>query len=97
VTTTGQASATHRSVKVRCGLRRRHVTCRVGGVRGAIVRIALTRRGRVYARARARVSADPACLPLESMRTLSVGRYRLVVRAALGPAVRERRIGFIVD
>jgi hypothetical protein len=31
------------------------------------------------------------------MRTLSVGRYRLVVRAALGSAVRERRIGFIVD
>jgi uncharacterized protein YkwD len=94
--TTGKTSSTHHSVKVRCGLRVRRVTCRVGGVRGAIVRIALTRGGHTYARARARVSADPARLPLQSMRQLRHGRYSLVVRAALGPAVRERHLDFVV-
>jgi uncharacterized protein YkwD len=92
----GETSSTHHSVKVRCGLRVRRVTCRVGGVRGATVHIALTRGGRTYARARARVTDDPARLPLQSMRQLRDGHYRLVVRAALGPAVRERRIAFLV-
>jgi uncharacterized protein YkwD len=92
----GETSSTHHSVKIRCGLRVRRVTCRVGGVRGATVRIALTRGGHTYARARARVTADPARLPLQSMRQLRDGHYRLMVRAALGPAVRERRIAFLV-
>jgi uncharacterized protein YkwD len=96
VAASGQASSTHRSVKVRCGVRGRRVTCRVGGLRGAIVHIALIRGGRTYARARARVSADPARLPLEGVRDLHEGRYSLVVRAALGPAVRERRIPLVV-
>jgi uncharacterized protein YkwD len=95
-TPAAKASSMHRSVKVRCGLRIRHVTCRVGGVRGAIVRIALTRDGHTYARARARVSSDPAQLPLRSMRHLQDGRYQLRVRAALGSAVRERQMPFTV-
>jgi hypothetical protein len=72
------------------------VTCRVGGLRGAMVHIALTRGGRTYARARTRVTADPARLPLQGMRQLRDGRYSLVVRAALGSAVRERRLAFVV-
>jgi uncharacterized protein YkwD len=93
--TSGQMSSMH-SVNVRCGVRVRRVTCRVGGVRGAIVRIVLTRGGHTYARARSRVTADPARLPLHSMRHLRDGRYSLVVRAALGPAVRVRHIAFVV-
>jgi hypothetical protein len=72
------------------------VTCRVGGVRGAIVRIALTRGGHTYARARAHVSSDPARVPLHSMRHLRDGRYDLVVRAALGAAIRQRQMAFTV-
>jgi uncharacterized protein YkwD len=93
----GLTSSTHHSVKVRCGLlRARHVTCRLGGVRGAMVHIALVRAGHTYARARARVSSDPARVPLERLRHLRDGRYSLVVRAALGSAVRERRLAFVV-
>jgi uncharacterized protein YkwD len=92
----GQASSTHRTVRVRCGLRSRNVSCRLGGVRGALVRIALTRGGRTYARARARVRSDPARVALHGVRRLRDGRYALVVRAALGSAVRERRLAFVV-
>jgi uncharacterized protein YkwD len=95
-TSAGATSSTHHSVKVRCGMRSRRVTCRVGGVRGALVRIALRRGGHTYARARARVSSDPARVPLHGVRQLDDGRYSLVVRAALGSAVRERRIDFVV-
>jgi uncharacterized protein YkwD len=96
VPTPGKTSSTHHSVRVRCGVRGRRVTCRVGGLRGAIVRIAMIRGGRTYARARARVSADPARLPLHRMRDLDQGRYRLVVRAALGTAIRERHMALVV-
>jgi uncharacterized protein YkwD len=95
-TTAGETSSTHHSVKVRCGLLSRRVTCRLGGVRGALVRITLRRDGRTYARARARVSSDPARVPLHRVRQLLNGRYRLVVRAAIGSAVRERHIDFVV-
>jgi uncharacterized protein YkwD len=92
----GQTSSTHHSVRVRCGLRSRRVTCRVRGVRGAVVHIALKRAGRVYALARTRVHSDPARVALLETRRLQRGRYALVVRASLGPAIRERHLAFTV-
>ncbi|HEX7301253.1 MAG TPA: CAP domain-containing protein [Solirubrobacteraceae bacterium] len=93
----GQSSSTHRSVKLRCGLRARHVSCRVGGLRGAMVQIALTRAGRIYARAAARVSSDPARLPLRRTHHLRSGRYSLLVHASLGRSVHERRLSLVVE
>jgi uncharacterized protein YkwD len=93
---TERASSTHHSVRVRCGVRSRRVTCRVRGVRGAIVHIALTRAGHTFASASSRVRSDPARMALLSLRHLRVGRYAVVVHAALGSAVRERRLAFVV-
>ncbi len=85
-------AATSRALKVRCAQRGRRVGCRVRDERGAMVRIALRRRGRTFARARMRADSDLVRVALQPMRRLRAGRYVLVARAG----TRERRIALVV-
>ena len=75
-----------RPLRVSCAQHGRGVACRVRGQRGAIVRIALMRGGRTFARARTRAAADAVRVGLHPMRRLRAGRYALVVRAGSQPA-----------
>jgi hypothetical protein len=72
------------------------VACRVLGRRGTLVRIALMRRGRTFARARTRTATDPVRVRLHQMRRLSAGRYALVVRAGSASGATERRSSIVM-
>ena len=87
-----QPATTQSALRVSCGQRGRRVACRVRDARGAMVRIALRRSGRTFARARMRVRSDLARVALHPMRRLRAGRYLLVARAD----ARERRLPLIV-
>jgi uncharacterized protein YkwD len=87
---------TARPVRVSCAQRGRGVACRVRGERGAIVRIALMRRGRTFAKARMRAASDAVRVRLHPMRRLRAGRYALVVRAGPAASERERRMSIVV-
>jgi uncharacterized protein YkwD len=90
------ATATTRPVRVSCAQHGRRVACRVRGQRGTVVRIALMRRGRTFARARVRPASDVVRVRLHPMRRLRAGRYALVVRAGLAAGERERRMSLVV-
>jgi uncharacterized protein YkwD len=85
-----------RPVRVTCAQRGHGVACRVLGRRGTMVRIALTRRGRTFARARTRTAADPVRVVLRPMRPLRAGRYALIVRAGASAGGRERRMSMVL-
>ena len=89
-------SATTRPVRVTCAQRGHGVACRVLGPRGTMVRIALMRSGRTFARARTRTAADPVRVRLHAMRPLSAGRYALVVRAGSSARAHERRMSLVL-
>ena len=89
-------SDTKPSVRVTCAQRGHGVACRVLGRRGTTVRIALTRRGRTFARARTRAAADPVRVVLHRMRPLRAGRYALIVRAGSAAGGRERRMSMVL-
>jgi uncharacterized protein YkwD len=95
-TVAAHRSATKRSVRVTCTQRGHGVACRVLGRRGTIVRIALMRSGRTFARARTRAAADPIRIRLHAMRRLSAGRYALVVRAGSPARSDERRMSMVL-
>ena len=61
-----------------------------------MVRIALMRGGRTFARARTRAAADPSACALHPMRRLRAGRYALVVRAGSAAGGRERRMSLVL-
>jgi uncharacterized protein YkwD len=88
----GQRAAGARPLQVSCAQRGRRVACRVRDERGAIVRIALQRSGRTFARARMRADSDLVRVALEPMRRLRAGRYRVLARAG----ARERRMALLV-
>jgi uncharacterized protein YkwD len=83
-------------VRVSCAQRGRAIACRVRGGRGSLVRIALVRHGRTFARARMRAASDAVRVRLHPMRRLRAGRYALVVRAGQAAAERERRMSILV-
>jgi uncharacterized protein YkwD len=83
-------------VRVSCAQRGRAIACRVTGGRGSLVRIALVRRGRTFARTRMRAASDAVRVRLHPMRRLRAGRYALVVRAGQAAAQRERRMSIVV-
>jgi len=83
-------------VRVSCAQRGRAIACRVRGGRGSLVRIALVRHGRTFARARMRAASDAVRVRLHPMRRLRAGRYALVVRAGQAAAQRERRMSIVV-
>jgi uncharacterized protein YkwD len=85
-----------RAIRVSCAQHGRRVACRVRGQRGALVRIALMRSGRTFARARMHVASNAVRVALRPMRRLRAGRYALVVRAGSAAAERERRISLVV-
>ena len=89
-------SATTRPVRVTCDQRGHGVACRVLGPRGTMVRIALMRSGRTFARARTRTAADPVRVRLHAMRPLSAGPYALVVRAGSSARAHERRMSLVL-
>jgi uncharacterized protein YkwD len=91
-TAAAQPAATAAALRVSCAQRGRRVACRVRDARGAVVRIALRRSGRTFARARMHVRSDLARVALHPMRRLRAGRYVLVARAD----ARERRLPLIV-
>jgi hypothetical protein len=72
------------------------VACRVLGQRGTMVRIALMRSGRTFARARMRAGADAVRVRLHAMRRLRAGRYALVVRAGSAAREHERRMSLVL-
>jgi hypothetical protein len=81
-----------RTLRVSCAQRGRRVACRVRDERGAMVRIALLRSGRTFARASMRAQSDLVRVALRPMRRLRAGRYALVARAGS----RERRMALVV-
>jgi uncharacterized protein YkwD len=89
-------AASARPIRVSCAQHGHHVACRVRGQRGALVRIALMRSGRTFARARMHVASNAVRVALRPMRRLRAGRYALVVRAGSATAERERRISLVV-
>jgi len=89
-------AATQRPVRVTCAQRGHGVACRVLGRRGTMVRIALMRSGRTFARARTRTAADPVRVRLHPMRRLSAGRYALVIRAGSQAGGDERRMSMVL-
>jgi uncharacterized protein YkwD len=89
-------STAKRPVRVTCAQRGRGVACRVLGRRGTMVRIALMRSGRTFARARMRTEADPVRVRLRPMRPLSAGRYAIVVRAGSEAGGHERRTSMVL-
>jgi uncharacterized protein YkwD len=89
-------AASARPIRVSCAQHGRHVACRVRGQRGALVRIALMRSGRTFARARMRAVSDTVRVTLHPMRRLRAGRYALVVRAGSAARERERRLSLVV-
>jgi uncharacterized protein YkwD len=89
-------ATTKRPVRVTCAQRGHGVACRVLGRRGTLVRIALMRRGRTFARARTRTATDPVRVRLHQMRRLSAGRYALVVRAGSAGGATERRSSIVM-
>jgi uncharacterized protein YkwD len=90
------AAHTAKVVRVSCAQRGHAIACRVLGGRGSLVRIALVRRGRTFARARMRAASDAVRVRLHPMRRLRAGRYALVVRAGQAAAERERRMSIVV-
>jgi uncharacterized protein YkwD len=99
--TTAPAVASHRSgtrraVRVSCAQRGRGVACRILGRRGTMVRIALMRSGRTFARARTRTATDAIRVRLHPMRRLRAGRYALVVRAGSAAGGHERRMSMVL-
>jgi uncharacterized protein YkwD len=98
--TTAPAVAAHRSgtkrLRVSCAQRGHGVACRVLGQRGTMVRIALMRSGRTFARARTRAAADAVRVRLHPMRRLRAGRYALVVRAGSAARGHERRMSLVL-
>jgi uncharacterized protein YkwD len=89
-------SAARRPVRVTCAQRGHGVACRVLGRRGTMVRIALMRRGRTFARARTRTAAAPVRVVLRPMRPLRAGRYALIVRAGASVGGGERRTSMVL-
>jgi uncharacterized protein YkwD len=89
-------AGTERPVRVTCAQRGHGVACRVLGRRGTMVRIALMRRGRTFARARTRAAVAPVRVVLHLMRRLSAGRYALVVRAGSAGGGHERRMSMVL-
>jgi uncharacterized protein YkwD len=89
-------SGTKRPVRVTCAQRGRGVACRVLGRRGTLVRIALMRSGRTFARARTRAAADPVRVVLHPMRRLRAGRYALIVRAGSAARGHEWRMSMVL-
>jgi uncharacterized protein YkwD len=89
-------SGTKRPLRVTCAQRGHGVACRVLGQRGTMVRIALMRSGRTFARARTRAAADPVHVALHPMRPLSAGRYALIVRAGSAARGHERRMSMVL-
>jgi len=94
------APATHHSstkgLRVTCAQHGHGVACRVLGQRGTMVRIALMRSGRTFARARMRAGADAVRVRLHAMRRLRAGRYALVVRAGSAAREHERRMSLVL-
>ena len=90
-----QGSSTKR-LRVTCAQRGRGVACRVLGERGRMVRIALMRSGRTFARAHMRAASDAVRVLLHPMRRLRAGRYALVVRAGSAAGERERRTSLVL-
>jgi uncharacterized protein YkwD len=90
------AAKTSHALRVSCAQRGHAIACRVVGGRGSLVRIALMRRGRTFARARMRAASDAVRVRLHPMRRLRAGRYALVVRAGQAAAERERRMSIVV-
>ena len=90
------ATGTAGPIRVSCAQHGRSVACRVRGQRGAVVRIALMRSGRIFARARARVVSGPVRVRLHPMRRLRAGRYALIVRAGATAHAPERRMSLVV-
>jgi uncharacterized protein YkwD len=90
------APSTARRIRVTCAQHRRRVACRVRAQRGAVVRIALMRSGRIFARVRMRAASDVVRVGLRPMRRLRAGRYALVVRAGSAADARERRTSLVV-
>jgi uncharacterized protein YkwD len=93
---TAHRSGTTRAVRVTCAQRGHGVACRVLGRRGTMVRIALMRSGRTFARARTRTGADAVRVRLHLMRRLRAGRYALIVRAGSAPRGDERRMSMVL-
>jgi hypothetical protein len=89
-------AGTERPVRVTCAQRGHGVACRVLGRRGTMVRIALMRSGRTFARARTRTAADAVRVRLHPMRRLRAGRYALVVRAGSAAGGHERRMSMVL-
>jgi uncharacterized protein YkwD len=85
-----------RALRVSCAQRGRAIACRVVGGRGSLVRIALVRRGRTFAKARMRAASDAVRVRLRPMRRLRAGRYALVVRAGQAAGEREQRTSLTV-
>jgi uncharacterized protein YkwD len=83
-------------VRVSCAQQGHGIACRVIGGRGSVVRIALMRRGRTFARARTRMASEAVRVRLHPMRRLRAGRYALVVRAGRAATQRERRTSIVV-
>jgi uncharacterized protein YkwD len=79
-------------LRVSCAQRGRRVACRVRDARGTLVRLALHRGGRTYARARLTPQADLVRVALHPVRRLRAGRYVLVARAD----ARERRLTLVL-
>ena len=94
------APAAHHSstkgLRVTCAQHGHGVACRVLGQRGTMVRIALMRSGRTFARARTRAGADAVRVRLHAMRRLRAGRYALIVRAGSAAGGRERRMSLVL-
>ena len=94
------APAAHRSstkrLRVTCAQHGHAVACRVLVQRGTMVRIALMRRGRTFARARMRAAADAVRVRLHAMRRLRAGRYAIVVRAGSAAREHERRMSLVL-
>ena len=94
------APAAHRSstkrLRVTCAQHGHAVACRVLVQRGTMVRIALMRSGRTFARARMRAGADAVRVRLHAMRRLRAGRYALVVRAGSAAREHERRMSLVL-
>jgi uncharacterized protein YkwD len=88
--------AAARPLRVSCAQHGRRVACRVRGQRGTVVRIALMRSGRTFARVRVRAASDAVRVGLHPMRRLRAGRYALIVRAGLAAGEREQRMSLVV-
>jgi uncharacterized protein YkwD len=85
-----------KTLRVSCAQRGRGIACRVAGGRGSLVRIALMRGGRTFAKARMRAASEAVRVRLHPIRRLRAGRYALVVRAGQAAAERERRMSIVV-